>query len=174
MATSNPHDEDDRPQSAWHNDFWRKYDTLSSLIVNRPDGYPPQQLVPAPKATAGIRKTEKLLSHVVSRIDPKQDSVGERWSKDVAYVSDLSLNGDQGYLSLSDLASWEAEKTTVERSKPGRAAGSEIVYVDGYLPPAAADRLYNQLEKVVHHIGWADSVTIQDYRAGEDEVATHK
>lgn len=173
MAASQ-HDEDDRPQSRWGADFWAKYRKLSSLIASRPDNYPARQLVPAPQATAQIRNTEKLLSHVVGLVDAKSDVAGDKWTTPATYVNNVQVNSDTGRLCLDDIASWTPEETTIERSKPGRAAGSESVTVRGYLPPTAATELFRQFQDVLDHLGWAENVVIQDYRAGENEVATHK
>jgi hypothetical protein len=173
MATSNPHDEDDRPQSRWGADFWSKYRKLSSLIASRPDGYPARQLVPAPQASAQIRNTEKLLSHVTALLEAKRDVTGDNWTKSVSYVADVQVNSDNGELSLEDIASWTPEQTTIERSKPGRAAGTKQVAVRGYLPPTAATELFRQFQEILDHLGWAEHAAIKDYTAGEDEVLRH-
>lgn len=175
MAGTSQHDEEDRPQSRWGADFWSKYRKLSSLIASRPDGYPPQELVPAPRATPQIQNTEKLLSHVTGLVESKRDATGSMWTQGVA---PLQLDTDDGprtvKLSLDHIASWTPKQTTMTRQKPGRAAGTETVPVRGYLPPTAATHLFRQFQDVLDHLGWAENVVVQDYQADESEVASHR
>lgn len=173
MSSTSQNDEDDRPQSRWGADFWSKYRKLSSLIASRPDGYPPNQLVPEPRASPHIKNTEKLLSHVAGLVEAKSEVAGEKWTKNVAQVNGLGKNNGNGQLSLSDIASWTPEQTTIERQKRGRAAGTEVVQVRGFLPPTAATQLFRQFQEVLDHLGWAENAAIKDYNAGEDEVLRH-
>lgn len=174
MSANTRGDKDDRPQSRWGADFWSKYRKLSSLIASRPDGYPARKLVPAPQATPQIRNTEKLLSHVTALLQAKRDVAGDNWTKSATYVTDVEVNSDNGELSLKNIASWTPEQTTIERSKPGRAAGTKRVSVRGYLPPTAATELFRQFQETLDHLGWAEHAAIKDYTAGEDEVLRHE
>lgn len=166
---------DDRPQSRWGADFWSKYRKLSSLIASRPDGYPPRQLIPKPQATRQIRNTEKLLTHVCGLVDAKRDAAGNMWTEDVAKLH-VSRDGETQAIavSLDDIASWTPQQTTITQQKKGRAAGTETVTVRGYLPPTVATELFRQFQRVLDHLGWAENIVTRDYRAGEDEVATHQ
>lgn len=174
MAANTDQDHGAPSRSPWGSDFWDHRRKLSRLIAGRPTGYHPSQLVPAPQATQKIKQTEKLLTHVVGLLSPKRDLAGDKWERDVAtltYEKDSEQTTET--LSLADIASWTEKQTTVTREKPGRAAGNEEIPVRGYLPPTAAANLFLQLEEVLDHLGWTDDEVIQDYRAGENEVAHH-
>lgn len=174
-GTSQHNEEEDRPQSRWGADFWSKYRKLSSLIAARPDGYPPQELVPAPRATPQIQNTEKLLSHVTGLVQSKRDATGDMWTEGVATLQVETSDGTQTVaLSLQNIASWTPKQTAMTRQLPGRAAGTETVQVRGYLPPTAATELFRQFQDVLDHLGWAENAITRDYRAGEDEVASHR
>jgi len=175
MSGSSQHDDEDRPQSRWGADFWSKYRKLSSLIASRPDGYPPRELVPAPRATPQIQNTEKLLSHVTGLVESKRDATGDMWTEGVAPLQLETEDGTRTVaLSLDHISSWTPKQTTITRQKPGRAAGTETVPVRGYLPPTAATELFRQFQDVLDHLGWAENAVVQDYRADESEVATHR
>lgn len=175
MPGHSQNDDEDRPRSRWGADFWSKYRKLSSLIASRPDGYPPKQLIPGPRATPQIQNTEKLLSHVTGLVESKRDATGDKWTAGVAPLEVDTNEGTQTVaLSLANIAAWTPKQTTLTRQKPGRAAGTETVSVRGYLPPTAATHLFRQFQDVLDHLGWAENVVVQDYQADESEVASYR